>query len=70
MKTSKRRPEEFTDKNVLVIGVGPSGTDISIDLLSTARKVSLLGGKKIPNLPEAISMSIGNYGFLKFSLKM
>ena len=58
---------------MLVIGVGPSGTDISIDLLSTARKVNLLGGKKIPNLPDEISMSVGKVIFKvilrKFSRK-
>jgi len=36
-----RDPEEFTDQNVLVIGVGPSGTDIILDLSSFCNKAYL-----------------------------
>ena len=43
----------------MLIGVGPSGTDISIDLLQTAKKVSLLGAKEIANLPKEIDMYVG-----------
>jgi len=50
-----RRPEHYRGKRTLVIGVGPSGTDISIDLLPHAERVALLGSKEIANLPDAIA---------------
>merc|ERR1719259_53041 len=54
-----RTPEKYLGKNVLVIGVGPSGTDISIDLTPFANSVSLLGAKEIPGLPKNIKMFVG-----------
>ncbi|XP_024082101.1 senecionine N-oxygenase-like isoform X1 [Cimex lectularius] len=36
-----RRPDHFLGKRVLVIGAGPSGTDISLDLSTVADKVIL-----------------------------
>lgn len=36
-----RKPEPYTDKNVLVIGSGPSGTDLSVELSTVAQNVSL-----------------------------
>ena len=42
-----------------MIGVGPSGTDISIDLTPYASNVSLLGAKEIPGLPKNIKMFVG-----------
>ena len=42
-----------------MIGVGPSGTDISIDLTPFANSVSLLGAKEIPGLPKNIKMFVG-----------
>merc|ERR1719259_146867 len=54
-----RTPEKYLGKNVLVIGVGPSGTDISIDLTPYANSVFLLGAKEIPGLPKNIKMFVG-----------
>ena len=34
-----RRPEEYKDKTVLILGAGPSGTDIASDLSNSASKV-------------------------------
>lgn len=36
-----RKPHEFVDENVLIIGLGNSGADISCDLVSTSRSVTL-----------------------------
>jgi len=36
-----RRPEHLKDQRVLVIGAGPSGRDISLDLSSTAKNVMI-----------------------------
>ena len=47
------------ERSFLVIGVGPSGTDISIDLTPYANNVSLLGAKEIPGLPNNIKMFVG-----------
>ena len=49
----------FLIKFYSVIGVGPSGTDISIDLTPYANSVSLLGAKEIPGLPKNIKMFVG-----------
>ena len=37
-----RRAGDFKDKEVLLVGVGPSGIDIAIEILSCAKKGSLL----------------------------
>ena len=34
-----RHPEDFEDQQVLCLGAGPSGVDISIDISKFARKV-------------------------------
>ena len=35
-----RSPDEYKDKTVLILGAGPSGTDIGIDISTHARKVN------------------------------
>ena len=36
-----RSPDEYKDKTVLILGAGPSGTDIGIDISTHAKKVKL-----------------------------
>ena len=49
-----RHPEVFTDMNVLCLGAGPSGVDISIEMAPFAKQVTQiscslgLGGYKLP----------------------
>lgn len=35
-----RSPEEFKDKRVLLVGAGPSGTDIAVQIAAVAKKVT------------------------------
>lgn len=39
-----RRPQPFQDQTVAVVGAGPSGTDIAVQISKHAKKVSRLGG--------------------------
>ena len=38
---SYRKPEDFSDKIVMIVGAGPSGLDIGIGLHSNATKIYL-----------------------------
>lgn len=51
-----RRPEEYKDENVLLLGAGPSGLDISLELADHAKKIYLLHmlEKNFKDLPEKI----------------
>ena len=67
-----RRAESLAGKNVLVIGQGPSGQDISLgrilisdiykqklDLLGIANSVALLGRSEIKGTPDSLRKFIG-----------
>ena len=47
------------DKKVLVVGQGPSGQDIAVDLLPFASQVRLLGKRIVPGMPELVNQSVG-----------
>ena len=55
-----RVPEAFTGQKVLVLGAGPSGTDISIELSRTAKEIVLCynGIEPFPNLPDNIRQEL------------
>ncbi|EGT37800.1 hypothetical protein CAEBREN_08226 [Caenorhabditis brenneri] len=51
-----RRAKDYIDKEVIVIGAGPSGIDIALQLSETARKITLISRKATyPRLPENIT---------------
>lgn len=54
-----RTPEKYMDKKVLVVGQGPSGQDIAVDLLPFASQVRLLGKRIVPGMPELVNQSVG-----------
>ena len=47
-----RRPEDFKDRNVIILGGGASGTDISIELSASASSVYLAHNN--PPLPTVL----------------
>ena len=51
-----RRPDEYKDENVLLLGAGPSGLDISLELVDYAKKIYLLHKleKNFKDLPDKI----------------
>ncbi|CAB3407091.1 unnamed protein product [Caenorhabditis bovis] len=50
-----RTPDEFAGLDVIVIGAGPSGIDIALQLAETAKKITLISRKATyPELPENI----------------
>lgn len=53
-----RNPDPFMSKTVMIIGAGPSGTDIAIDVSYHAKRVFLSGGEgKIESkLPENVKV--------------
>ncbi|KAF1768504.1 hypothetical protein GCK72_000316 [Caenorhabditis remanei] len=51
-----RRAKDYLDKEVIVIGAGPSGIDIALQLSATARKITLISRKATyPTLPDNIT---------------
>ena len=54
-----RRPEEYKDKTVLILGAGPSGTDIASDLSNSACKVG--HSKHFIAALRTIRLTIMNY---------
>lgn len=51
-----RRPEEYANETVLLLGAGPSGLDISLELVDHAKKIYLLHKleKNFKDLPDKI----------------
>ncbi|CAI2312056.1 unnamed protein product [Caenorhabditis sp. 36 PRJEB53466] len=50
-----RRASDYADKDVIVIGAGPSGIDIALQLSETAKKITLISRKATyPTLPSNI----------------
>ncbi|CCD66216.1 Flavin-containing monooxygenase [Caenorhabditis elegans] len=51
-----RHSKDYIDKEVIVIGAGPSGIDISLQLSETAKKITLISKKATyPTLPDNIT---------------
>ncbi|CAL2030397.1 unnamed protein product [Caenorhabditis brenneri] len=50
-----RRAEHYEGKNVIIVGAGPSGIDITLQVAQTAKKVTLISKKATyPVLPSAV----------------
>uniref|UniRef100_A0A8R1DNC3 Flavin-containing monooxygenase n=1 Tax=Caenorhabditis japonica TaxID=281687 RepID=A0A8R1DNC3_CAEJA len=50
-----REAEDFKDKNVVIVGAGPSGIDITLQVAQTAKKVTLISKKAAyPVLPKTV----------------
>lgn len=51
-----RRAEHYTGKNVVIVGAGPSGIDICLQVAQTAKQVTLISKKATyPVLPETVN---------------
>ena len=49
-----RKPEDWQDKKVLIVGSGQSGTDISIELVDHASEVTLIGKGPTPAISDKV----------------
>ena len=51
-----RRPEEYENENVVILGAGPSGLDIAIELVGHSKRIYLMHKleKNFLDLPESI----------------
>ncbi|CAA95783.3 Flavin-containing monooxygenase [Caenorhabditis elegans] len=56
-----RRAEHYTGKNVVIVGAGPSGIDITLQIAQTANHVTLISKKATyPVLPESVQQMATN----------
>lgn len=61
-----RFPEAFAGKNVVLLGAGPSGTDIAIEVSASAKAVVLSHCRRLPFLlPSNVSLAPGVDHFLE-----
>ena len=54
-----RAPDRYVGKDILVVGQGPSGIDIAVDLIPFAKSVTIFGKRIIPGVPEEVHQIVG-----------